>query len=409
MMTARWWKGYGLVRLRGGEPERFLNLCRSRGIELWDLQITEEGCQGLMTVPGILASRELQKKSGIRLRVLKRFGLPFFLRKNRKRKAFFAGLAVCLSLLYSLSFFIWDIQIEGNRKYSEDTLIRYLDGQGIRCGMIRGRVDCEGLEDSLRSDFSEITWVSAQVSGTRLVVKIKENEALLEIPVPDTEPCDIVAEKDGVITDMIVRSGTPAAAVGDRVTAGQVLIRGMVPVTDDSGAVVAEHPVRADGDVTVRTTQTYRREFGRWKTVEAMTGRVRLGLFVRVGNVSFRLFSPDSGKSSWKTSMEERQLRLTENFFLPVWWGLIRSREYVSYERLYTEEEKERAAARTAEEFAENLERKGVQIEENNARIVETDSGFLVEGSAVLREPIGESRKMEVSEIPAVEENDRTE
>ena len=188
-----------------------------------------------------------------------------------------------------------------------------------------------------------------------------------------------------------------------------MLIRGMVPVTDDSGAVVAEHPVRADGDVTVRTTQTYRREFGRWKTVEAMTGRVRLGLFVRVGNVSFRLFSPDSGKSSWKTSMEERQLRLTENFFLPVWWGLIRSREYVSYERLYTEEEKERAAARTAEEFAENLERKGVQIEENNARIVETDSGFLVEGSAVLREPIGESRKMEVSEIPAVEENDRTE
>mgnify|MGYP000565062807 CR=1 FL=1 len=116
MMTARWWKGYVLVRLRGGEPERFLNLCRSRGIELWDLQITEEGCQGLMTVPGILASRELQKKSGIRLRVLKRFGLPFFLRKT-ERERLFAGLAVCLSLLYSLSFFsFWDIQIEGKSK-----------------------------------------------------------------------------------------------------------------------------------------------------------------------------------------------------------------------------------------------------------------------------------------------------
>ena len=89
MMTARWWKGYVLVRLRGGEPERFLNLCRSRGIELWDLQITEEGCQGLMTVPGILASRELQKKSGIRLRVLKRFGLPFFPPEKQKEKGLF--------------------------------------------------------------------------------------------------------------------------------------------------------------------------------------------------------------------------------------------------------------------------------------------------------------------------------
>ena len=276
--------------------------------------------------------------------------------------------------------------------------------------MIRGRVDCEGLEDSLRSDFSEITWVSAQVSGTRLVVKIKENEALLEIPVPDTEPCDIVAEKDGVITDMIVRSGTPAAAVGDRVTAGQVLIRGMVPVTDDSGAVVAEHPVRADGDVTVRTTQTYRREFGRWKTVEAMTGRVRLGLFVRVGNVSFRLFSPDSGKKQLEDLHGGETAAPHGELFSCRCGGDSSAPGSTFPTSVFTRRRRKRGPRpETAEEFAENLERKGVQIEENNARIIENGSGFQIEGRAVLLEPIGESREIQHSEIPAVEENDRTE
>ena len=405
---ARWWKGYVLVRLKGAEPERFLNLCRSRGIELWDLRVTEDGCEAYMTVSGVRASREPQKKSGVRIRVRRRFGLPFFLRKNRKRKAFFAGLAAALLLLGGLSFFVWDIQVEGNRMYSEDTLIRYLDSLDIRCGIPKSRVDCDGLEDSLRSDFPEITWVSAQVSGTRLLVKIKENEALSEIPVPDTKACDIVAEKDGVITHMIVRSGIPQVSVGDTVTAGQVLISGIVPVTDDGGAVVAEHPVRADGDVIIRREETYRREFGRWKTVEVMTGRSRLGLYVRAGNYSAFLLPPAAG-SSWKTAMEEKQLALTENFCLPLWWGVIRSEEYISYERHYTQEEKEAARLRTAAEFAENLERKGVQIEENNARIIENGSGFQIEGRAVLLEPIGESREIQHSEIPAVEENDRTE
>lgn len=406
---ARWWGGYVRVRLKGLDRERFLNLCRSRGIELWDLRVTGEDCEGFMTVSGFFSSREPQKKSGIRLSVRKRFGLPFFLRRNRKRKAFFAGLFVCFLLLFGLSLFVWDIQVEGNRRYTADTLIRYLDQMDIRCGMRKSRVDCDRLEDCLRSDFPEITWVSARVSGTRLLIQLKENEAVLEVPVPDTAPRDLVADRDGVITDMIVRSGTPQVSVGETVTAGQVLISGIVPVTNDGGEVVAEHLVRADGDITVRREETYKREYSGLKTVEVLTGRTRFGMFLRAGNISLRLYSPPSGTGSWRTSSEERQLSLTENFFLPVWWGWIRGEEYVSYERPYTDEEKEAAREKTAAEFAENLERKGVQIERNDARIVENGSGFQIEGSAVLKEPVGAGRSIVRSEIPAVEENDRTE
>ena len=45
---SRWLGGYLLVRLTGRAPERFFNLCRSRGIELWGLRATPEGCEEMI-------------------------------------------------------------------------------------------------------------------------------------------------------------------------------------------------------------------------------------------------------------------------------------------------------------------------------------------------------------------------
>ena len=57
--------------------------------------------------------------------------------------------------------------------YTYDTLLKYCETEEIRYGMVKSRIDCDALEESLRSAFPEITWVSARVSGTRLLVKDK--------------------------------------------------------------------------------------------------------------------------------------------------------------------------------------------------------------------------------------------
>ena len=129
----------------------------------------------------------------------------------------------------------------------------------------------------------------------------------------------------------------------------------------------------------------------------------------RGGGFAGRVQVRGKGGTLWTTALEERQLQLTENFFLPGWWGTICSREYVPYERPWTEEEEEAAKEGVIRKFTENLVEKGVQIEENNARIVENDSGFRVEGRAVLLEPIGVGKPIPEEEIPALEENDRAE
>ena len=60
-----------------------MNLCGSRGIRLWD--ITRRGADYVMyiSLPGFFRLRPIVRKTGTRVSVLKRCGLPFLVRRMR--------------------------------------------------------------------------------------------------------------------------------------------------------------------------------------------------------------------------------------------------------------------------------------------------------------------------------------
>ena len=100
--------------------------------------------------------------------------------KNRKRKLYGAGLVSFFVLLYTLSLFIWDITFLGNYHYTDNTLTKFLNDQGIACGILKKGIDCDQLEGVIRTYFPEITWVSARVSGTRLIIQVKDSRIALD-------------------------------------------------------------------------------------------------------------------------------------------------------------------------------------------------------------------------------------
>ncbi|MEG0688986.1 MAG: sporulation protein YqfD, partial [Hungatella sp.] len=71
------WRGYVYVCMSGFEAERFFNLCAANGIELWEVIYQEKNYQFYMTLPGYRASKFLMRKANIRLRILRKMGLPF--------------------------------------------------------------------------------------------------------------------------------------------------------------------------------------------------------------------------------------------------------------------------------------------------------------------------------------------
>ena len=406
------WNGYLLIQLRGFSPERFLNLCSANRIEIWALNYQDGGYQFYMTLKGYRAVKPLVRKSKVRLRILGRFGLPFFLYRNRKRKLYFAGVVSFFLILHLMSLFIWDIEFEGNRMYTYETLTDFLETEQITFGMRKSRIDCDLLEEEIRLAFPEITWVSARVSGTRLLVKIKENEVLSSIPETDTGPCNLVADRDGVITAMIVRKGTAAVKIGDQVEKGQILVKGEVEIRNDSDEVVNIHYVHADADVMARTEYQVTEKFPLLHTKQAETGKQRHGYYLKAFRYSALFLLPGGGENSWKMVMEERQFKLFQNFYLPFYLGKITAKEYNTYESYYTKEEQNEKGEKIHQEFVKNLLEKGVQIIQNNVKIQDDGVNCMVKSYVQAIEAIEKQQEItedqrKAEEIIKPDERDR--
>lgn len=376
----------------GYSAERFFNLCKSAGLNYWKVSRRREGCRFYISLEDFFKLRPLLRKSHMSMKIISRVGLPFVLRQNRKRTALAAAVLSFFVFLYLMSLFIWNISFEGNYRYTRETLLGYLEEQGIRYGMMKYKISCEELEEGMRSRFPEITWVSARVSGTRLLVKLKENQVLSAVPEPDNEPCEIAAASPGIITRMIVRQGKSQVHVGDSVEEGQQLVSGQLSVLNDGGEVVRIAYVHADADVYARTSYQYQEEFPQYRRVDVKTGRRRRGIGVAAGPIRIRILMPDFENNSWDFVTDTTQLHLFEDFYLPVYIQQITGEAFVSYERPYTDEEKEQMSLKVQEDYIKNLMEKGVQIIENNVKIQEYGVSWKVEGTVAGEEQIGVKR-----------------
>ena len=276
--------------------------------------------------------RGCARGKGVRLRICERRGLPFFLQRNRKRWYAAAGLSSFFLLLYIMSLFIWDIHFQGNHHYTADTLVRYLDTQDVRYGMKKKKINCEELEAGMREAFPQITWVSARVSGTRLVIQIKENKIIQAKTTVKEDPCDLVSDVTGTITYIMVRQGIPKVKKGEEIQQGQVLVSGRVPVIGDDEQEISAFYVQSQGEILAETVETYEKELPLTRDVRYPTGRKRYGLRLIAGPFSFSFLMPEclipelgknGNKENWDYTADMIQLKLFSNFYLPLFVGKI--------------------------------------------------------------------------------------
>lgn len=362
--------GYVELSLTGLSPERFFNLCGSAGFQIWNIVSEPSGIVCCMDLASFFHCRPYVRKAGVRLRIRKKAGLPFWLKKNRSRWLWAFGVLSSCFLLFVLSFFIWDIEYQGNITYTDSQLQHSLERLGVFCGVKKASVSCDALEAALREEYGGITWISVRVSGTRLYVQVKENEVWQNNQNSQLAPCDLIADADAVIQSIIVRRGIPMVRKGDRVEKGDLLVSGRIPITDDSGAEVTAHYVHSDAEVIGRRTRKADKTISCWHQEEAETGRKRYGIALACGPVRFVWIFPNIRNTPWRTVTNYQQAELFGDFALPLYLGLISSEEISVREDFYTEEELFSLAEAYQKKVTENLMEKGVHIIENNVKIL---------------------------------------
>ena len=397
-------KGYVVVHLSGYSPERFLNLCCHHKIVLWGLRSTGTEYEMCMSIAAFRKVRPLVRKTQTKVVILERHGLPFLLWKYRRRKLFAAGAFFCIVLLYVMSLFIWNIHIEGNESLSTQVVLSYLKEEGITHGMLKRQIHGEELEKKLREHFTEVTWTSAEVKGTRLIVHMKENEDASFSLVDEKEPADLVAAKSGQIISMIVRAGTPVVHEGDQVQAGDLLVKSQVEVMNDEGMVAQTHLVHADAYVKIQYRQSYEASFPMDYVKKEYTGRRKRALYLILGNrrITVGVTKVDYEYQDLLTS--EVPLRITENFYLPVTVGIRTIKEYIPREAIYTEQEAKQRAEQELQLFFEKIKIKGLQIIENGVKIEVNGQVCTARGSLLVEE---EAVRTQKPVIEIQEENDQ--
>lgn len=242
--------GNVLVEVRGSYPERFFNLCARNGIEFWDMSIVEIGVFRIrMTVANFKRLPPVAKKAMCRVHIIEKSGLPFFTNKFRKRVALVAGCAVFCIVAWVFTSFVWVIDIDGFADLDTAKLKTALKESGLGVGTYAPSVNLADLKNNVLIDMPELSYISVNFSGSHALVTARKRTLPPDI-LPEDVPCDIIADKDGIIYDITVKSGTPEVVRGDTVTRGQILASGYI--TGRAGATVMTH---ADAEITARTWQ----------------------------------------------------------------------------------------------------------------------------------------------------------
>lgn len=417
----RYAKGYIRIRITGYSTERFLNACSHRGIILWGLEPKGRAYEMNISIPGFRKLKPIIRKTGTKVSIVERFGLPFFLHKYRKRKMFFAGALLFAALIFLMSRYIWNIDIKGNLTYTDETLLKFLKTREVENGMRVSEVDCARIVKDIRKEYDDIIWVSASIQGTRLIIQVKENEDT--IPAmdeaaenPDQEkPTDIVADRDCVITRIVPRNGIPMVSEGAEVKTGDVLVSGQVPVMDDAGTVIAYQYHESDADIQGRTVIEYQDEMdlGYEEKEYYYDKKTHLPLekneyFLKLGRYTLEFGNIRNQYRAWEMYGYEKQLCIAENFYLPISYGKKTARPYESGEIKYSKKELQQRLSRKFQQYCKDLEKKGVEIIENNVKIYTGSQKAEAKGQLTVLMPVGTQAESQLMEIPAAEEQEET-
>ena len=375
--------GYVEFQATGGFPERFLNLCNINGITLWNVQ--NDGVKVKACTP-IKAYRNIRKpahKSGMKVKITRKRGLPFFVKYNKARVGVLIGAFVSVVLLFLSSCVLWDVEVTGNTKIKNEELLESLSGYDVRVGSVKSEIDTKSVESQLLKEYPELSWASINIFGMKAVLEVKENKDMPEI-IDDNIPMNIVAKKDGRIILVNGYSGTNVVKENDVVLSGDLLISGIKINQDGS-----ERAVRAKGKVFAETTTNLSAEISRFQEVKVISEtNIRHKIYVL--GVEIPLWVKCKGEKLYN----DKKLLKGDSTMLPL--GITWDVSYVlNYETIeMTEEQTEllslsEVVKKKRNEFSDECE-----ILKTEYKKKATEKGIVIENKVVAKENIALEKEL---------------
>jgi len=333
-------RGYVIIIAKGG-VERFINICTRRQILLWD--ITRQDSDSVVmkaSLRGFMLMRPAARKSGCRIRIMKKCGLPFLLNRFRRRQGFKAGLIFFAVLIVLFTSMIWEIEIEGCSGDVARQIMKVLEDRNIGRGSFKMGLDPRSIASDIQMNVDEVAWAGVHIQGVKMTISVRNITPRPEV-VDESQYCNLVAERDGLITKVEVLAGTLKVREGDTVTKGQLLVSGTL---ESQKPEFGAKNVHALGRITARTWYETKVLLSYEYTKRIRTGRTHENTYIRILNMKIGLFGNREAFEMYDSVSYDKMVKGPFNTEIPI--GL-------TVEKLYeVEEKKVRLSAEEAEAFA---------------------------------------------------------
>lgn len=381
--------GYVNISVEGYFIERFMNICISKKILLWNIK--REKSTFLYANVGIKnfkKLKEIARKTKCKINIKEKKGLPFVLNRHRKRKIFLILLIVFFIITFTLSNFIWNIEVKGTSNISKEEILETLKENGLKIGMAKNKIDTQKIINSIRLNRDDVAWVGIGITGTNATVKIVEADLKPEI-IDENDYCNIVSEKEGLIVKVTAKNGTPLVKKDDIVKKGSILIAGYI-----EGKYTGTRYVHSEGEVLAKVWYSKKDKIELQKQEYKQTGKNESKYSIRIKNFVINLYKTLPNFENYDTIIEEKKLKIFSNFYLPI--EIIKNTYYETelQEKEYTKEEAKEILIQQLEEQLKEEIKEPEKITNKQINVYENDDSTEIELIYEVLETIGIDEKI---------------
>ena len=228
----RYLAGYVVFTAKGGFRERFINLCAVGRVRVWDINCFDGYIKGKIAVRDFRKLRRIVRKTGVKLSISEKVGLPFYLRQHSNRVGLIVSVAFYIVFCGIMNRFIWCIDTCDSDNFSREQIISAAENAGLRHGIYVSSFDEEKAAREIYKAFDgNLSWVKVNIKGSLAAIEYREKTEKLEIE-EKGEPSNIIADFDGVIVSDETYQGVKNLSRGNAVRKGDILISGVVEGID---------------------------------------------------------------------------------------------------------------------------------------------------------------------------------
>jgi similar to stage IV sporulation protein len=272
-----------------------------------------------MPVAQVSMVRPIVRKSGCRLRIVRKSGIAFWPNRIKQHLFFLVGAFVFIATILGLSAKVWQIDIEGKSTIPHIQVMNYAKQDGLFVGQWKQRLLApDQLAETLQKQLPQAAWIGIRYAGTHAHIQIVDR--VIQKPAVTKHPQHIVATHDAIVTQISATKGTPLVHVHDVVKRGDILISGVVG--DD------EHQIRVPAEGTVRGLVWYTETVELPITIkdERLTGRFLDQTFLPVFKWEWKLKGyRQKPFKQYKTIRETSQVKL---FQIPLPLKIVHQRQW---------------------------------------------------------------------------------